>query len=75
MAGLLHLVDHPVPVSGGFERDLAPGGQSVEEVDVLLPMVLDSDGGRGLALAVDGHEDRELFVCVASDVHWHGVLL
>jgi hypothetical protein len=23
MAGLLHLVDHPIPVAGGFEGDLA----------------------------------------------------
>ncbi len=35
----------------------------------------DSDGGRGLALAVDGHEDRELLVGVASDLCCHGALL
>jgi hypothetical protein len=32
MAGLLHLVDHPVPMPGGFKCDLARGWQRVEEV-------------------------------------------
>ena len=75
MTGLLHLVHHPVPVAGGFQSNLARGRQAAQEVDLLLPVVLDPDGGRGLALAVDGHEDRELLVCVASDDCWHGVLL
>jgi hypothetical protein len=75
VACLLHLVDHPVPVAGGFEGDLAGWRQRAEKVDVLLPVVLDPDGGRRLALAVDGHEDRELLVRVASDFCWHGALL
>ena len=55
MSGLLHLVDHTVPVAGR--------------------VVLDPDGGRGLSLTVDGHEDRELLVGIASNLCWYGVLL
>jgi hypothetical protein len=51
---------------------LTSGRQAVEKVDVMLPMVLDSDRLRSLALVVNGHEDRELFMGVASDLCWHG---
>ncbi len=71
MAGLLHLVDHPIPVAGGFEGDLAFRWQAAEKVDVFLPVMLDPNGGQGLALAVDGHEARELPVRVASNFCWH----
>lgn len=64
MACLLHLIDHPVPVAGRFEGNLAPRRGGVEEVDVLLAVVVDSNGRCGLAHVVDGHEDRELLVCV-----------
>ncbi len=57
------------------ECDLTPGRQAVEEVDVRLAIVLDTNGGRGLAFAVDGHEDGKLFVGVTSDLCGHGVLL
>jgi len=72
VARLLHLVDHPVPVTRRFERDLAVRRQGLQECDVLLPVVLDFDGRRSLALAVDLNEYRELLVGVTSDHCWHG---
>lgn len=75
VTGLLHLVDHSVPMPSRFKGDLAVGRGSMEEVDVLLPVMTEPDWRGCLALAVNGHEDRELLVCVASDRCWHGALL
>jgi hypothetical protein len=57
-------------VTGRFERDLTLLRKSMQEVDVLLPVVLDPDWRRGLALAVDLDEDRELLVCITAGMEW-----
>ena len=57
MTGFFHLVNHPVPMAGGFEGNLARWRQAAKEVDVFLPVVLDPDCGRCLPFAVDGYED------------------
>jgi predicted GNAT family acetyltransferase len=40
-----------------FKRDLAARREGAQEIDILLPMMSDSDRGQGLAHAVDGRED------------------
>ena len=45
-------------MAGRFECDLTRRRQTVQEANVLLPVMFDPDGGRSLALAVDGHEDE-----------------
>ena len=72
MTRLLHLVHHPVPVAGRLDGDLAAGWQGVQEVDILLPVMLDPDRGCGLALTVNSDEDGEVLVGIASDNGWHG---
>jgi hypothetical protein len=51
VAALLHLVNHPVPMPGGFERDLATRWQAAEEVDGVLALMFDGTAGEVLPFA------------------------
>jgi hypothetical protein len=57
MAGALHFVHEPIPVSGGLDGDLAPFGELAEKVGVVFSNMLDPNRpGSGPSL-VNGYKD------------------
>ncbi len=57
VTGALHLIDHPVPVAGGFERNFRTGRQGAEESDVFLAIMADTNGRGCFACLIDGNKD------------------
>ena len=66
-AGLLDLVDDPVPVAHGFEGDRGALGELGEEGadgagDVVHPSALDR-----VPIPAEDGEEREVLVCITTD--------
>jgi hypothetical protein len=72
VSGLLHGIDNPVPVAGGFDGDLGLAWQGLQIAAKSDLIVLNAYRLRGTSAFIDRNEDGIVLVCVTSQKCLHG---
>jgi hypothetical protein len=75
MPSLLHLVDDPVPMSGGLDGDLAVRWQRLKKSAKSISVMFHPSGFGQLAVSVDGYKDRVPLMNIAPNDVSHECLL